>query len=71
MNNATIQDKPQLATETVGSLDHSDPREQMKAIHSTLQQYFEAEDWLGERNRRSPGLFRAWQPGMSGEELQR
>ena len=71
MNNAAIEDKRPLVKETVGSLDHTDPQEQMKAIRTALQQYFEAEDWLGERNRRSPGLFRAWQPGMSGEELQR
>ena len=65
MNNAAIGDKRQLVIEAVGSLDHADPREQMKAIHSALQQYFEAEDWLGERNRRFPGLFRAWHPSMS------
>jgi len=65
MNNATIQDKQQLATETIGSLDHVDPQEQMKAIHSALQQYFEAEDWLAERNRRFPGLFRVCHQEMS------
>jgi hypothetical protein len=56
MNNATIDGNRQPATETVGSLDHADPQEQMKAIHSALQQYFEAEDWLAERTRRFPGL---------------
>jgi len=62
MNNAVIEDKQQIVTRTIGSLDHSDPHEQMKAISSALQQYFEAEDWLAERNRRFPGLFRAGYP---------
>lgn len=68
MNNASIEEKPLLMIEPVGSLDHAGPQEEMKAIHTALQQYFEVEDWLGERNRRFPGLFRAWQQGMLGEE---
>jgi hypothetical protein len=60
MNNSAIEDKRQLVKEIIGSLDHAEPEEQMKVIHTALQQYFDAEDWLGERNRKFPGLFRVW-----------
>lgn len=64
MNNAAIEEKRPLVEETVGTLDHARPGEQMEAVHAALQRYFEAEDWLAERNKRFPGLFRTWR----GEE---
>ena len=38
-----------------GSLDHATPQEQMKAIGTALQQYFEATDWLKKRDRKQGG----------------
>ena len=58
MNYTLIADQRQVVPEIIGSLDHTVPQEQMKAIHLALQQYFEAEDWLVKRSRRFPGLFR-------------
>ena len=39
-------------------LDSMEPSERMRAIDSAMQQYFEAKEWLKERNREFPGLRR-------------
>lgn len=60
MNYAATVGQRQLGSEIIGSLDHAAPQEQMKAIDGALRRYFEAEDWLAERERRFPGLFKVW-----------
>ena len=51
MNNAAILAKGTLKNEIIGSLDHAEPAEQMKAIGAVMEQYFESVDWLKKRNK--------------------
>ena len=41
-----------------GSLDHASASEQMCAVDYALRNYFEAEDWLEQRDERIPTLRR-------------
>jgi hypothetical protein len=42
-----------------GLLDSAPPEEQMRANDLAMRHYFEAEDWIAERNRRFPELLKA------------
>ncbi len=37
-------------------MDYMGPTDRMRAIDSAMQQYFQAKEWLRERNREFPGL---------------
>ncbi len=52
MNYTTELNKQTPNGKIIGSLDHANPQEQMRAIGTALQQYFEVMDWLKERDRR-------------------
>ena len=58
MNYTTAINQQILNGNIIGSLDHAAPQEQMKAIGTALQQYFEATDWLKKRDRKQGGAQR-------------
>ena len=42
-------------TQGTGPLDNLEPEERVRAIDLAMQHYFESEDWVRARNKKSPG----------------
>ena len=58
--NGTGLSEQQTAVQQVGdTLDSAVSWEQMRAVDHAMQQYFGAKDWLKERDKKFPGLWRS------------
>lgn len=46
----------------VGSYDDDSGPAQMAAVHQALMVYFGTKDWMEERNKKMPGIYRFFRP---------